>query len=123
MGLLQSNLLSNEYIINNNKAIKNLNNNITKIKFDSRCDAHPKILLDDNITVETIDLTKSSFYSESLEHLPPILNDRIWKKINNFPQSLESLRCSDEFYFRQINIPTTLKKLILSGSGINPGDN
>ena len=63
-----------------------------------------------------------------MENLPPILKNLHldncnYKKINNFPQYLELLKCSDEFYFRQTNIPSTLKKLVITQSGIIPGDN
>ena len=71
-------------------------------------------MLDDNLTVETIDLKHTSLYSESLERLPPnlknlFLNDMICENILNFPNKIENLKCSDEFYFRQTNIPNTLK--------------
>ena len=122
----QSKVENDTYIVKTNEPITNLDIKITKIKFDSY--RKVQILLDNNLTVETIDLTKCSFYRESLEHLPPKLknflsNNTIWKKIENFPQYLESLTCSDEFYIRQTKIPKTLKKLILTSSCIYPNDN
>jgi hypothetical protein len=59
------------YKVKNNKPIQNLPSNITKIIFNSNY--KPKILLDDNVNIETIDLTKIYFYDETLEHLPPML--------------------------------------------------
>lgn len=126
MGSSQS--LNDTLIVINNISIKNVNSKIKKIIFDSNCDGNPQLLLDDNLTIETIDMRKKYYYDGSLEHLPPklinlYLNNSIWKKIENFPQSLKNLNCTDEFYFRQTNIPVTLKKLIIIQSGIKPDDN
>lgn len=120
MGLASS--LSDELVISTDNPITNISLIIKKIIISS----NSIILLEDNLTVEEIIF--KSYNSQSLEHLPPMLKNLHldncnYKKINNFPQYLESLKCSDEFYFRQTNIPSTLKKLVITQSGIIPQDN
>ena len=109
------------------KTIKNISNKIKIIRLGKKLNG-PKILLDDNFMVETIDLSRVIYYDGTLEHLPPklinlYLNDSIHKRIENFPQNLKCLQCSDEFYFRQTNITNRLKKLIIKQSSIYPNDN
>lgn len=119
---------SNVLIINknsnkSNKPIKNLHPRIKKIVFSSQFTGNPKLLLDDNLTIETIDLSKKIYYSEELENLPPslinlYLNHGYNKIIKNFPKSLKILQCSDDFYFiNQEKIQNTIKKLKLTRSG------
>jgi len=108
-----------------NKPIKNLHPRIKKIKFHPNSKCYPKLLLDDNLTIETIDLSKIFYYTEELENLPPrlenlYLSDVKNKLIKNFPQNLRILECGDEFYFiNQTKIPNTIKKLKLTQSGIS----
>lgn len=108
-----------------NKPIKNTNINIKKIKFHSRCVGNPHLLLDNNYTVETIDLSHKPLIIQ-LENLPPKLENLYLSCshsniVYNFPKYLKILKCSDYFYFNQINIANniqnTLKKLILIQSG------
>lgn len=107
--------------------IKNLNNKIKKITFDSKYYENPKILLSDNFTVETICFSKKFSYYGSLENLPPklinlFLTNNYYQKINNFPPFLQVLSCSDEFFIRQTNIPDTLKILKILQSSVVPND-
>ncbi len=126
MGNIFSSNNSEELVITNsisNKPIKNLNVRIKKIKIHSDCIGKTQLLLDDNLSVESIDLSSNSFYVESLERLPPklqilLLNYQYHNKINNFPQNLKELKCTDYFYFEQSNIPNTLLKLTITQSGI-----
>ena len=120
---------SNILIINtksnkSNKPIKNVHPRIKKIVFSSQFAGNPKLLLDNNLMIETIDLSKKLYYSEELENLPPklknlYLNNGYNKIIKNFPQNLKILHCSDDFYFiNQEKIPNTIEKLKLSESSI-----
>jgi hypothetical protein len=100
---------SDELVIKtkSNKPIKNVSPNIKKIRFHSRCEGNPELILDDNLTIETIDLSKKNFYSEQLENLPPqlenlYLNDWYYKKIINFPKYLKILSCPDYFYYKHV---------------------
>lgn len=98
---------SNMLIINSTskKSIKILNSaNIKTVKFLCKCFNHLKLLLDNNLSIETIDLSNKDFYDAKLENLSPMLknlylNNEYNKLINNFPQSLTVLECNDDFYF------------------------
>ncbi len=55
--------------------IKNLNPKINKILFNSNCTGNPPLILYDNLSVRTIDLSKKYYYREELENLPPKLEN------------------------------------------------
>lgn len=126
MGQFFSSHTTDTYVIKNNKPIQNLPSNITKIIFNSN--HKPKILLNDNVNIESIDLSKNYFYDETLEYLPQMLKklklpSSYYKKIYNFPSNLEQLYCGDEFLIHQTNISNTLKILHINQSSIVPDDN
>ena len=129
MGNIISSIESDELVINYqlNEPIKNIPERIKKIKFHSNCTGKLQISLKNNLTVESIYLSKLNTHIESLENLPCMLkhlylNNIYYKKINNFPCNLEILECTYEFFFRQINIPNTLKKLAIKNSFVVPND-
>jgi hypothetical protein len=53
---------------NLNRPIKNLDTSITKIKFNPNCFEDPQLLLSDNQTVKSIDLSKKYYYLKTMLH-------------------------------------------------------
>lgn len=111
------------------ETIKKLNPKIKKIIFNSSSECErTKILLNDNLYVQSIDLSKLSYY-EDLNELPSNLKKLFLprnynKKIKTIPKKLEELNCSCDYYLLLCNsvsndIPTNLKILRLLSSSYN----
>lgn len=110
----------NILIIENNEIIQNLNPKVKEIIFYNKnfdlC-SKSKILLEDNLTVETINFIKCDYYDLELNKLPKNLKnlylpDSYKEKIQNFPTKLEKIMCSGKFYYiNNNNIPRSLKIL------------
>lgn len=111
------------------ETIKKLNPKIKKIIFEnsSNCE-HTKILLNDNLYVQSIDLS-ALLYHEHLDELPSGLVKLYLPRdyniiIKTIPKKLEELRCSCVYYSSLCqsvsnNIPTNLKILRLLSLSYN----